>query len=192
MNRIQQRILEWDSDKLAECVVTPAVIAGFTDADGCLSENRGAPMVQLAQSHNYGRDTLTLLQHYIGGTLVGPYKHDDYQLRLYGSAALKVIGYGEKHGVIKPYINLENISDQWLGGFFAGDGCIYRRKDCNGFTVQITQWSQPDVLYAIENYLGYGKANDKTWSCGGGMAREFAATYHPFALFKFHELLDAI
>lgn len=189
-NHITRKVASWDGNSLAECVVTDAVLAGFVDADGWLGRKHGRARVVLSQARCFGKDVLDLLQLYIGaGSVSGPHcSYERYSLEFSGLSGDHVLEICQEHGVLKPTINLENITDEWLGGFFAGDGCATR--DRCGPRVSISQGSHPAVLHAIANYLGFGTVHDeRQWICCGGNARAFALRFSNFALHKRTDLL---
>ena len=186
-SHINRKMASWNKDQLSDVIVTDQIIAGLVDADGCFSLNRGTPMFVLGQSHIFGRDVLEKISIHIGaGKVGGPGKHGQYQLPLYGDGYQRMLDICSMHGVIKPDRQMWNVTDEWLGGFFAGDGCaIYN----GGPNVTITQWAHPEVLYAIRDTLGYGSVyKDRYWQCTGDNARKFAHRFKDFALHKKSDL----
>lgn len=192
-NLITKKILSWNGNCLADSVITHAVIAGFFDADGHYNESYGS---SLYQSHQFGLDVLDLIRTYLGrGTIYGPRRDGQYTLSFRSREnmdEIKQILYG--YGVIKgmPFIRTFMISDEWLGGFFAGDGCA--RKDLKGGRViSIGQQSHPLVLHAIRDYLGYGKVKEnREWMCFGADAERFAERFKNFALHKRVDLIKLL
>lgn len=193
-NLIRKKIESWDGACLAECVITDAVIAGFFDADGCINfDNEGHFRVQLCQSHQFGLDVLHLIQLWFGsGSLTGPARNAEYKLRWCGNAGTTVLECCLLYGVIKGsnHLRFYNMSDEWLGGLFAGDGCV-RRMPNGTPSVSIAQGNHPLLLYAIQKYLGFGSLDkgERIWFCYGQNARTFARRFAGYSLHKRADLL---
>lgn len=193
-NLIRKKIDSWDGNCLSDCVVSDRVIAGFFDADGCINfDNEGHFRVQLCQSHQFGLDVLTLIQTWLGsGSLTGPARNAEYKLRWCGPSGDPVWLLCLQNGVIKGgnHLRLYNITDEWLGGLFAGDGCC-RRMPNGTPAISIAQGNHPALLYAIQKYLGFGKVDKggKIWYCYGDYARNFALRFHSYSLHKRTDLL---
>lgn len=188
-NAINRKIGSWDASKLNGCLITDAVIAGFMDADGCFSWHREWGHATLSQSHNYGKDVLDLVKEYIGcGNITGPGKHDQYNLNFYGEAYEKVLGICSSNGVIKPTIQMWNITDEWLGGFFAGDGGLSWNGD--HWELSFTQWSHPEVLVQIRDTLGCGHFDGKRLRFTGKNMRRIAYRIKDYTLHKRADLYE--
>lgn len=186
-NLIRRKIDTWDGSQLSDCVITDAVVAGFIDADGYIgTEKAGYLRFQLSQSHQFGLDLLDLLSLYLNaGNVTGPQRNAEYSLSLCGSKTTDIVVLMKAHGVIK---GNGDICDEWLGGFFAGDGCV--RRPPNGCpSVSIAQSTTPEILEGIQQYLGYGSFTTKSWRCYGSNARDFARRFANFALHKRSDLL---
>lgn len=198
---INQKISTWDGSKLVDCIITAAVIAGIIDADGHAGFmiDDGIPRFRVAifQSHQFGLDVLDLIRLWMQcGTLTGPRRNSCYALYFSSKTdSDKVYDIMMEHGVIKGGLRkrIYNITDPWLGGFFAGDGCARRTRD-NSPIVKISQKQHPDILYAIKAYLGYGTVagNEEDWWCCGENARMFALRFADYALHKREDLLKLL
>lgn len=56
---------------------------------------------------------------------------------------------------------LENITNDYIGGIFDAEGCIYVSKDKpSKFYISITQKSHPEILLHIKEKIGYGSITD--------------------------------
>ena len=173
--------------------MTDAVIAGFIDADGSIGETAGNTRIQLAQSHQFGLDVLNLIKDYTGsGHVYGPYRETEFKLHWNGAEADRIVDEIMVHAVIKPELQMWNITDEWVGGFFAGDGHASLRSGISPI-VCITQQSHPELLHEICNTLGYGTVQEgQFWSCTGKNAKRFARRFNKFALHKQTDLLALI
>jgi len=192
-NLITKKIASWDGNCLADCVITDAVIAGFMDADGTIGFYPRL-QISMSQAHHFGKDLLDLISTYINsGSVTGPIKNELYTLRWYGANANDIYEVMVANGVIKGTVGprLYNITDEWIGGFFAGDGSARKTKSC--CYVSLGQESSPSVLYAIKDYLGYGTVyGDREWTCCGANARAFALRFKDFALHKRSDLINLL
>ena len=197
-NLITKKIASWDGNGLADCTVTDAVVAGFLDADGSVGfRNHGYLYISATQYHQFGLDVLDLICTYLGrGTVRGPFKDGgewcQFQIGITGDHDIYwsvIIGCGVIKGTSIP--RLYNITDGWLGGFFAGDGCA--RFDNGNPHVSISQKSHPEVLFAIQRYLGYGTVTDnRFWRASGELARAFARRFADYSLHKRSDLLSIL
>jgi hypothetical protein len=188
-NIIAKKIISWDGSQLADCTITDSVIAGFIDADGSLkTDSAGYLRFNLSQSHQFGLDLLDLISLYLdAGRITGPYRNYEFSLRINGTKAADVAMLMDTYCVVK---GRGDLSDEWLGGFFAGDGCVSRMSSrCP--RVSIGQKDCPEILEAIQQYLGYGSVskNSREWYCYADNARNFARRFANFALHKRSDLL---
>jgi hypothetical protein len=89
------------------------------------------------------------------------------------------------------WLNLENINEEWLGGFFAAEGSL--SKDSRGsWKLSITQKSHPAVLKAIQDFFGFGGLNATQWRCCSKNAVTVALMIGDYALHKQVDLLQLI
>lgn len=52
-----------------------------------------------------------------------------------------------------------NINIEYIAGLFDAEGCFYIRKECNDHRISICQKNNPEVLYKIQELLGYGSVS---------------------------------
>lgn len=88
------------------------------------------------------------------------------------------------------WLNLENINEEWLGGFFAAEGSL--SKQHGRWQLKFTQKSHPAVLEAIQDFFGFGGMNEKDWWCCSENAVTVALMIGDYALHKQVDLLQLL
>jgi hypothetical protein len=171
-------------------LITDKIIAGFHDAEGSTSMPRRLAF-ELGQSHDFGYHTLCKIQHHLGTTAGISYRRDvdAYRLNFYTDNAwiyfTRVI---RPHCVIKGgAFQKDLICDEWIGGFFAGDGCVWFSRL---WAVKIVQ-KDKRVIEAIKDYIGYGhiyeKKDSNAWEWRASARNEVVMFYNRFGKFCLHK-----
>lgn len=176
---------------------TPKTLAGFFDADGCNLLPKYMEF-RLAQSHEVGYELLTGVDAYLETDAKLNYyaPFDAYTMTWRGDNAWKFFNIVIKDNCVikcgKTYLS-DRINAEWIGGFFAGDGCIW---EYDGIPhLKITQ-KDKRVLDDIRIYFEMGSVcRDNTgwkWTVAADNARKFASQCGKFCLHKSARVLSIL
>jgi len=164
-------------------------VAGFFDAEGCISHSRNSggnktkyPTISIYQND---RDILERIKTFFGVGYVGK-QTTGYMWRVNHRKQImqvvdKLIPYiqhpekREKYNIIAKEFNLpiitefKQMTDEWLIGFWEGDGCIAQQKyiqtkENKMFKYPLIIFTQKNkvMLEAIQTYIGKGSITHNT------------------------------